>query len=36
MAPHCNTLSTPRDLMEVLLESFAGIFTTPCGLPPPR
>jgi hypothetical protein len=36
MAPHCNTLSTPRDLMEVLRDSFADIFTEPSGLPPSR
>jgi hypothetical protein len=34
-APCCNSLSTARDLMEALLDSFADIFTTPCGLPPP-
>jgi hypothetical protein len=32
---HCNTLSTPRGLMEALLESFEDIFTEPSGLPPP-
>jgi hypothetical protein len=35
-APRCNSLSTARDLTEALLDSFTDIFTTPCGLPPPR
>jgi hypothetical protein len=34
MALHCNTLSTPRDLMEALWDSFTDIFTEPSGLPP--
>jgi hypothetical protein len=36
LAPRCNSLSIVRDLMEALLDSFADIFTTPCGLPPQR
>jgi hypothetical protein len=36
MAPCCNTLSAPRDLLEALLESFTDIFAEPCGLPPLR
>jgi hypothetical protein len=36
MAPRCNTLLTPRDLMEALWDSFTDIFTELSGLPPPH
>jgi hypothetical protein len=34
--PQCAALTEPQELLTALLDSYANIFATPRGLPPPR